>query len=43
MLIEWGTWLAVAILGPGSVAVFIWFLLDLKRIMPGRGERDHGG
>ena len=26
------TWLSVLILGPGSVAVFVWFLADVKRI-----------
>ncbi len=26
------TWLAVFILGPGAVGIFIWFVLDLKRI-----------
>jgi hypothetical protein len=33
-MIEIATWLSVTVLGPGSVAVFIWFLLDLKRILP---------
>lgn len=33
-MMEWATWLAVIILGPGAVAVFIWFLVDLKRILP---------
>jgi hypothetical protein len=28
------TWLSVIILGPGAVAIFVWFLLDLKRILP---------
>lgn len=27
------TWLSVVVLGPGAVALFIWFLLDLKRIL----------
>jgi hypothetical protein len=27
------TWLSVAVLGPGAVALFVWFLLDLKRIL----------
>jgi hypothetical protein len=26
------TWLSVLVLGPGSVAVFVWFLFDVKRI-----------
>lgn len=29
---EIATWLSVLILGPGAVAVFLWFLADLKRI-----------
>lgn len=31
--IEIGTWAAVIILGPGALAVFIWFLADLKKIL----------
>ena len=27
------TWLSVIVLGPGAVAIFVWFLLDLKRIL----------
>lgn len=27
------TWLSVAILGPGAIALFVWFLFDLKRIL----------
>lgn len=27
------TWLAVMILGPGAVLVFIWFLADLLKIL----------
>jgi hypothetical protein len=30
--IEVGTWLSVIVLGPGSIAVFIWFLIDLRRM-----------
>ena len=26
------TWLSVLILGPGSVAIFIWFLVSVKKI-----------
>ena len=26
------TWISVIVLGPGSVAIFVWFLLDVKRI-----------
>lgn len=30
---EWGTWFACAVLGPGAVAVFIWFLRDLRKLI----------
>lgn len=33
---QWATWLAVVILGPGAALVFIWFLFDLRRIWPKR-------
>ena len=38
---EIGTWLAVIILGPGSLGIFIWFLTDLKSVMapPPRSRR----
>lgn len=26
------TWLAVLVLGPGSAAIFLWFLLTLRQI-----------
>lgn len=32
-MIEIGTWVAVAILGPGSIGIFIWFLTDLRSVM----------
>jgi hypothetical protein len=25
------TWASVLVLGPGSIAVFVWFLIDLRR------------
>ena len=31
-MMEVVTWLSVIVLGPGSIAIFVWFLLDLKRI-----------
>jgi hypothetical protein len=41
------TWLAIALLGPGVLAVFVWFLLDLRALLakpaprtPGRAEDD---
>ncbi len=33
---ETATWLAVAVLGPGAIAIFVWFLRDLKRILRSR-------
>lgn len=41
-MIELATWLAVIILGPGALAVFIWFLLDLRRIMMDRARDERG-
>jgi hypothetical protein len=32
-MMQLATWLSVIVLGPGAVAIFIWFLLDLKRIL----------
>ena len=29
------TWLAVAVLGPGAIAVFVWFLRDVRRVVDG--------
>jgi hypothetical protein len=40
------TWLAIAVLGPGALAVFAWFLHDVGRVLgprrdrPARGGRD---
>ena len=31
-MMQIATWLAVIVLGPGAMAIFVWFLLDLKRI-----------
>ena len=36
-MIELATWLSVIVLGPGSVAIFAWFLFDLKRILRPKG------
>lgn len=36
---QWATWLSVIILGPGAAAVFVWFLADLRRVLPkGKGK-----
>jgi hypothetical protein len=32
-MMELATWLSVLVLGPGSVLIFVWFLVDLKRIL----------
>jgi hypothetical protein len=32
---ELATWLSVIALGPGSIAIFCWFLWDVKRIFGG--------
>jgi hypothetical protein len=37
-MMEIATWISVVVLGPGSVAIFIWFLMDLKRILPRKNE-----
>lgn len=26
------TWLSVLVLGPGAIAIFVWFLMDVRRI-----------
>jgi hypothetical protein len=31
-MMQVATWISVLILGPGSVAIFIWFLLTLKQV-----------
>ena len=37
-MIEIVTWLSVAVLGPGSITIFVWFLCDLRRIF--RRDKD---
>jgi len=32
------TWVAIAVLGPGSLAVFAWFLRDVRRILAEAGD-----
>lgn len=35
------TWIAIAVLGPGAIAVFAWFLRDVKSVVaPERDPRD---
>lgn len=31
-MMKLATWLSVIALGPGSVAIFAWFLMDVKRL-----------
>jgi hypothetical protein len=33
------TWLAIAVLGPGALAVFAWFLHDVGRVLGPRRDR----
>jgi len=35
------TWLAILVLGPGSLVVFVWFLRDVRRLFSSgrRGTR----
>jgi len=40
MIIKVATWASVIVLGPGAVAVFVWFLRDLGRLA--RGQRGAG-
>ncbi|HMO85412.1 MAG TPA: hypothetical protein PKC18_10885 [Lacipirellulaceae bacterium] len=32
-MMQIATWLSVIALGPGAIAVFVWFLFDLRRIL----------
>jgi len=32
------TWIAIAVLGPGALAVFVWFLADVGKILNGNPE-----
>jgi hypothetical protein len=41
-MMQVATWLSVIILGPGSVAIFVWFLADLKRVL-GRDDSSDPG
>jgi hypothetical protein len=34
------TWLSVLVLGPGSVAIFVWFLFSLRGAFKERGDND---
>ena len=32
-MMELATWAAIAILGPGAVVIFVWFLFDFRRTL----------
>jgi hypothetical protein len=34
------TWLSVLVLGPGSVAIFVWFLFSLRGILRERKREE---
>ena len=36
------TWLSIAILGPGAVGVFLWFLKDLKSLLKTLRRKEDG-
>jgi hypothetical protein len=38
-MIQLATWASVIVLGPGSVAVFVWFLWEMFRTVD-RDDRD---
>ena len=37
------TWVAILILGPGSVAVFVLFLRDARKVLRNPGDRPRTG
>ncbi len=39
---ELATWLSIIVLGPGAIAIFVWFLLDVKRIFHGDARPKDG-
>ncbi len=41
-MIKLGTLLTIIILGPGAAAIFIWFLVDVSRILFPRVRPRHG-
>jgi hypothetical protein len=38
-VIELITWISAIILGPGALAIFVWFLIDLRSALSPEGER----
>lgn len=36
------TWLAILVLGPGALAVFVWFLRDVRRLFREDGSGADG-
>jgi hypothetical protein len=39
-MMELATSLSIIVLGPGSIAIFVWFLLDVKRIFRSDARAD---
>ena len=42
-MMELATWIAVLVLGPGALAVFVWFLFDLRKIFAPRNTNNAFG
>ncbi|MCC6492554.1 MAG: hypothetical protein IT424_05990 [Pirellulales bacterium] len=38
-MMELATWVAVLVLGPGSMAIFVWFLFSLRDALDGEDEQ----
>lgn len=34
------TWLAIGVLGPGALGIFVWFLRDLRRLVAAPRDDD---
>jgi hypothetical protein len=34
-----GTWIAIVVLGPGALAIFVWFLADLREMLRDKPKR----
>jgi hypothetical protein len=39
-MMQFVTWLSVLVLGPGSVAIFVWFLFSLRGVFNKQGDHD---
>lgn len=34
-----GTWVAIGVLGPGALAIFVWFVFDLRSMLRDKPRR----